>query len=114
MKLAKEIITKDYELTYLIPGDLLDADISRLKKEITELVKKSKGTIVKEDEWGRKHLAYNVIQGGKTYNEAVYVHLVLNLPVSSVQKFDQNLTIHREIIRHLLVVADDSGEIVQD
>ncbi len=110
MKLAKEIISKDYELTYLVPGDLLDADVSRLKKEIADLVAKNKGTIVKEDDWGRKHLAYNISQGGKTYEEAVYVHMILNFPVLNVQKFDQNLTLHREIIRHLLVIADDGVE----
>ena len=113
MKLAKEIITKDYELTYLIPGDLLDADVSRLKKEITELVVKSKGTVVKEDDWGRKHLAYNITQGGKTYEEAVYMYMVLNFPVLSVQKFDQTLSLHREIIRHLLVIADDEPVVVE-
>ena len=110
MKLAKEIITKDYELTYLIPGDLLDADVSRLKKEIAELVAKHKGNIVKENDWGRKHLAYNISQAGKTYDEAVYVHMVLNFPVLNVQKFDQQLTLHREIIRHLLVIANDEVE----
>jgi small subunit ribosomal protein S6 len=114
MKLAKEIISKDYELTYLIPGDLLDADVSRLKKEIADLVAKNKGSIVKEDDWGRKHLAYGISQGGKTYEEAVYVHMVLNFPVLNVQKFDQNLTIHREIIRHLLVIADEMVESIED
>ncbi len=114
MKLATEIITKDYELTYLIPGDLLDADVSRLKKEIVDLAAKNKGKVVKEDDWGRKHLAYDIVQAGKTYNEAVYVHMVLNFPVTKVQAFDQALTLHREIIRHLLVVADDSTEVVQD
>ncbi len=107
MKLAKEIITKDYELTYLVPGDLLDADVSRLKKEIIDLVAKNKGTVVKEDDWGRKHLAYNISSAGKTYEEAVYMHMVLNFPVLKVQKFDQELTLHREIIRHLLVIADE-------
>jgi hypothetical protein len=28
-------------------------------------------------------------QGGKTYEEAVYVHMILNFPVLNVQKFDQ-------------------------
>ena len=114
MKLATEIISKDYELTYLIPGDLLDADVSRLKKEIIDLTTKNKGKVVKEDDWGRKHLAYDITQGGKTYNEAVYVHMMLNFPVTKVQAFDQALILHREIIRHLLVIADDSTEVVQD
>lgn len=114
MKLAKEIISKDYELTYLIPGDLLDADVSRLKKEIADLVSKNKGKIVKEDDWGRKHLAYNVTQGGKTYSEAVYVHMAINFPVTKVQAVDQALALHREIIRHLLVIADETLETVQE
>lgn len=114
MKLAKEVISKDYELTYLIPGDLLDADVSRLKKEIIDLVAKNKGSVVKEDDWGRKHLAYGISQAGKTYEEAVYVHMVLNFPVLNVQQFDQNLTLHREIIRHLLVIADDVAESIKD
>ncbi len=110
MKLVKEIISKNYELTYLIPGDMLDADVSRLKKEIVELVGRHKGSVVKEDDWGRKHLAYNISQGGKTYAEAVYVHMVLNFPVSTVQAFDQDLALHREIIRHLLVIADETTD----
>jgi small subunit ribosomal protein S6 len=114
MKLTKEVIKKDYELTYLIPGDLLDADVSRLKKEVMDLVAKNKGTVVKEDDWGRKHLAYNISQAGKTYEEAVYVHLVVNFPVSNVQKFEQSLTLHREILRHLLVIADEVEESVKD
>lgn len=107
MKLAQEIISKNYELTYLIPGDLLDADVSRIKKEIAELITRHQGSVVAEDDWGRKHLAYNISQGGKTYAEAVYVHAVLNFPVAAVQAFDQDLAMHREIIRHLLVIADD-------
>lgn len=114
MKLAKEIISKDYELTYLIPGDLLDADVSRLKKEIIELVAKNKGSVVKEDDWGRKQLAYGISQAGKTYAEAVYVHMILNFPVLNVQNFDQVLSQHREIIRHLLVIADNAPESIKD
>lgn len=110
MKLSKDIISKQYELTYLIPGDLLDADVSRLKKEIVELVVRHKGEVIKEDEWGRKHLAYNISQGGKTYAEAVYMHMVVQFSVRTVQAFDQDLALHREIIRHLLVIADETAE----
>jgi len=114
MKLTKEIIKKNYELTYLIPGDLLDADVSRLKKEIADLVAKNKGVVVKEDDWGRKHFAYNNYQAGKVYEEAVYVHMIVNFPVLNVQKFEQSLTLHREILRHLLVIADELEESIKD
>ncbi len=114
MKLAQEIISKDYELTYLIPGDLLDADVSRLKKDIAELITKHQGKVVKENDWGRKHLAYNISQGGKTYEEAVYVHMIINFPVLNVQKFDHTLSLNREILRHLLVIADEIDKAIED
>lgn len=111
MKLTKDLITRDYELTYLLAGDLLDADVARIKKEVTELVEKYQGKLVKEDNWGRKHMAYKIREAGKTYEEAVYVHCVVSFPVTAVQKFDQELTLSRDIIRHLLVLAED-GEVV--
>lgn len=114
MKLDQEIIKKDYELTYLIPGDLLDADVSRLKKEIVDLVAKNKGSVVKEDDWGRKNLAYGITQAGKTYQEAVYVHMVVNFPVSKVQAFEHSLALNNEIIRHLLVIADELEKPIED
>lgn len=108
MKSMKEIIQRDYELTYLLAGDLLDADVARIKKEISELVEKYKGSVVKEDNWGRKHLAYKVREAGKTYEEAVYVHMLLRFPVAQVQKFDQELTLSHDVIRHLLVLAEEN------
>lgn len=110
MNIAKEVVKRDYELTYLLAGDLLDADLARVKKAVLDLVKKHKGELVREDNWGRKHLAYKVREAGKTYEEAVYVHGLVTFPVLNVQKFDQELTLNRDIIRHLLVLAED-GEI---
>ena len=46
MKSMKEIIQRDYELTYLLAGDLLDADVARIKKEISELVEKYKKPVL--------------------------------------------------------------------
>lgn len=107
MNIAKELVKRDYELTYLLAGDLLDADLARIKKTVVDLVKKYQGELVKEDNWGRKHLAYKVREAGKTYEEAVYVHGLITLPVAKVQQFDQELTLNRDIIRHLLVLAED-------
>lgn len=107
MNLVKDIIKKDYELTYLVPGDMLDAEVSTLKKEIIDLVATHKGSVVSEDDWGRKQMAYKITQDGKTHAEAVYMHMLLNLPVNQVQAFDRVLTLHRQVLRHLLVVSDE-------
>jgi len=38
----------------------------------------------------------------------------VNFPVLNVQKFEQSLTLHREILRHLLVIADELEESIKD
>lgn len=107
MKLVKETIKKTYELTYLIAGDLLDADVAKIKKEMADLVKKHKGEVVKEEDWGRKNLAYKIKEAGKSFTEAVYVHNRVELPAQEVQKLDKALSLDHKIIRHLLVVATE-------
>jgi len=107
MKLVKETIKKTYELTYLIAGDLLDADVAKIKKEMADLVEKHKGEIVKEEDWGRKNLAYKIKEAGKTFAEAVYIHNIIELPAQEVQKLDKALSLDHKIIRHLLVVASE-------
>ena len=46
MKLVKNSSQRDYEVTYLLTGDLLDAEVAKIRKEITDLVTKLKGKVV--------------------------------------------------------------------
>ena len=107
MKLVNETIKKTYELTYLIAGDLLDADVAKIKKDIAALIKKNGAEIVKEEDWGRKNLAYKIKEAGKTFAEAVYIHNRVEIPAQNVQKIDKALSLDHKIIRHLLVVATE-------
>ena len=107
------VITKQsnkYELTYLLAGDLLDAEVAKVKKELADLIKKNKGKILEEADWGRKHLAYKIRQNGKAYNEAVYVHVVIEFPTEKVQKFSRALNLDHQFLRHLLVLAEEESK----
>ena len=108
MKLVKTVTERQYELTYLLAGDLLDADVAKVKKEISDLIEKNAGAINQEENWGRKTLAYKITANGKTYQEAVYVHCLLTLPATEIQKIDRELILNRYLIRHLLVLASNS------
>lgn len=107
MKLVTETKTKNYELTYLIPGGYTESELKKVQEEVQALVKKHKGTIVSEDAWGKKLMAYDIRKGGKIHTEASYFHLVIELQAEKTPLFEKELYLNETIIRHLLVVAKE-------
>jgi small subunit ribosomal protein S6 len=112
MQLVKESIKREYELTYLITGDLLDADVAKIRKEVIDLIAKFKGKVLEENDWERKLLAYKIRHAGKAHGEAIFTHLLLELSPSKIQKLDKEITLHNQVMRHLLVSKED--EILSD
>ena len=100
-------VQRTYELTYLIPATLSDADVSKVKEAVTGLVSKHNGTIITTEEWGKKHMAYSLKHGGSSHSEAHYVHLVLSMTPEAVLTFEKDVYLQNNVMRHLLVVADE-------
>lgn len=93
---------KDYELTVLFHPDLemnLDPAIDKVKK----LVESNGGKITKEENDGKKRLAYSI--NGQDF--AVYYYLDLSLPADAPLKISSTLNITEEILRYLLVRVDE-------
>lgn len=95
---------KEYELTVLIHPDL-EADLDKPMDKVRSLVKDAGGEIVKEDNWGKKKLAYRI----NKEDFAVYVYMDVKLPADAPLKISSALNITDEVIRYLLVVADEKG-----
>ena len=93
---------REYELTVLIHPDL-EADIEPALKKVREIVTANKGTIKKEDNWGKKRLAYSI--GGEEF--AVYVYFEIELPAETNAKVQSTLNITDEVLRYLLVSVDE-------
>ena len=92
---------KEYELTVLLHPDL-EIDLEKPLGKIKKLIKDSNGTISKEDNWGKRRLAYPI----KRESFAVYVYFELELPPEGVKKINDILNITDEVLRFLLVKAD--------
>jgi small subunit ribosomal protein S6 len=92
---------QEYELTVLIHPDL-EADLEKPLTKIRELIKSSGGKVVKEDNWGKKKLAYTI----KKEDFAVYVGMDLELPSDALLKISNTLNITDEVLRYLLVKVD--------
>ena len=92
---------KDYELTVLIHPDL-ESDLEKPLAKIRSLVTANGGEIAKEDNWGKKKLAYSI----KGEEFAVYVAMDVKLPAAAPLKISNTLNITDEVLRYLLVKAE--------
>jgi len=95
---------KEYELTVLIHPDL-EVDIEAPLAKLRKLIKSAGGEITKEDNWGKKRLAYRI----KNEDFAVYVYFDLSLPADAPLKISNTLNITDEVLRYLLVTVDVKG-----
>lgn len=95
---------KEYELTVLIHPDL-EVDIESPINKVREIIKSNGGEIVKEDNWGKKKLAYRI----KNEDFAVYVYFEVKLPAAALLKISNTLNITDEVLRYLLVTVDEKG-----
>ena len=92
---------KDYELTVLIHPDF-ESDLEKAVDKVRGLVAANGGEIVKEDNWGKKKLAYAI----KGQDFAIYVAMDVKLPAAAPLKISNTLNITDEVLRYLLVKAE--------
>lgn len=97
---------KDYELTVLIHPDL-ESDLEKPLAKIHSLVTANGGEIAKEDNWGKKKLAYAI----KGEEFAIYVAMDIKLPATAPLKISNTLNITDEVLRYLLVKTEARPEV---
>ena len=95
---------KQYELTVLIHPDL-EADLDTPLAKVRDIITTAGGKIIKEDNWGKKKLAYPI----KREDFAVYVYMDVELPADAPLKISNTLNITDEVIRYLLVTVDEKA-----
>jgi small subunit ribosomal protein S6 len=93
---------KDYELTVLIHPDLEmnpDPAIDKVKS----IVESFGGKITKEENEGKKRLAYSI--SGQDF--ALYYYFDVSLPAEAPAKISSAFNITEEVLRYLLVRVDE-------
>jgi len=92
---------KEYELTVLIHPDL-EADLETPLAKVREIITSAGGKITREDNWGKKKLAYAI----NREEFAVYVYMDVELPADAPLKISNTYNITEEVLRYLLVKVD--------
>lgn len=108
-RIPEEETMRKYELTVLIRPDL-ESDIEAPISKVRDIVKKAGGEIKKEDNWGKKKLAYKI----RKEDFAIYVYMDIVLPANAPLKISNTLNITEEVLRYLLVLADEKTQKLAD
>jgi small subunit ribosomal protein S6 len=95
---------KEYELTVLIHPDL-EVDLEAPLVKIRDIITNAGGQITKEDNWGKKKLAYRI----NREDFAIYVYFDVTLPADAPLRISNTLNITEEVLRYLLVTVDEKG-----
>ncbi len=93
---------QQYELTVLVHPDL-ESEIEKTIETIKSLVTDNGGKVLKEDNWGKKKLAYSI----KKEDFAIYVAFDVELPADAPLKISNALNIVDHTLRYLLVKVDE-------
>jgi ribosomal protein S6 len=108
-RIPEEETMRKYELTVLIRPDL-ESDIEAPINKVRDIVKKAGGEIKKEDNWGKKKLVYKI----RKEDFAIYVYMDIILPADAPLKIRNTLNITEEVLRYLLVLADEKTQKLAD
>lgn len=100
---------RDYELSVVLNPDL-EANLDSVLDKVREIVTSNGGKITKEDNWGKKKLAYSI----KKQDFGIYVFMDVELPADAPLKISNVLNITEEVLRYLLVTIDDKTKAARE
>ena len=101
--------SRQYELVYILPPDTTEQQVTELHEQIGQVVSKMHGEIEKNENWGRRRLAYDIGH----HKEGVYVLDVINGSGELMKELDRRLKVMDQVIRHMVVRVDEEKSVVE-
>jgi small subunit ribosomal protein S6 len=105
-----DTVKRKYELTYILSGSLTDSEVAQLKTKVEQILAKFNAQILKNEDWGRRPLAYTIKKDGKKQTEGCYTHLVFSLEPSKAPVLEREVYLSNVVMRHLMVVSEETEE----
>src|SRR5665213_4536166 len=99
---------RQYELVYILPPDTNEQQVAELHEQIEQVVARLNGNIEKNENWGRRRLAYEI----GPFKEGVYVLEVINGSGELMKELDRRLKVLDQVFRHIVVRVDHEIKVV--
>ena len=93
---------QNYELLVIISSKISEEEIPFVRDKVFELIKKNEGTVVRDNNLGKKKLAYPI----KNQRYGYYVQVDFDLPGANLRTMEKELAIMDEVTRYIITVRD--------
>ena len=93
----------NYESVLIARQDLGASQVNSLVSELSEVIKKEGGEVVKVDNWGLKNLAYRIKKNRKGH----YVVLNISAPAAAISEYERIMRFNEDVIRYMTVKVDE-------
>ena len=95
-----------YESVLIARQDLGASQVSGIVEDLTNVLKKEGGEVVRVDNWGLKNLAYRIKKNRKGH----YVLLNISAPVTAIAEFERVMRVNEDIIRYMTVKVEEFSD----
>ena len=91
-----------YEHVFLARQDLAQAQVDALAENATKIIQDNGGSVVKNENWGLRSLAYRIQKNRKAH----YVMLEVDAPAPVVAELERQTQINEDVIRYMTIRVD--------
>jgi small subunit ribosomal protein S6 len=91
-----------YECVFIIRQDLSNTQVENITNEFCAIITDNKGSVVKQEYWGLKTMAYKIKKNRKGH----YTMLNFEADTDTVAEFDRRLGLHEDILRSLILAIE--------
>lgn len=95
-----------YESVLIARQDLGASQVSAIVSDLSNVIAKEGGEVVRVDNWGLKNLAYRIKKNRKGH----YVLLNISAPVNAIAEYERLMRVNEDIIRYMTVKVDEFSE----
>lgn len=93
----------NYESVLIARQDLGASQVSSIVEDLTNVIKKEGGEVVRVDNWGLKNLAYRIKKNRKGH----YVVLNIAAPASAIAEYERVMRVNEDVIRYMTIKVEE-------
>ena len=96
----------NYESVLIARQDLGASQVSNIVSDLSDVIKKEGGEVVRVDNWGLKNLAYRIKKNRKGH----YVVMNIAAPANAIAEFERIMRFNEYIIRYMTFKVEEFSE----
>ena len=93
----------NYESVLIARQDLGASQVNTLVENLSDVLKREGGEVVKVDNWGLKNLAYRIKKNRKGH----YVLLNIVAPSQAIFEYERLMRLNEDVIRYMTIKVDE-------